>query len=106
VTQALDCALPSIPGIAAFLATLPHMPQPTTRRLPATRSVTPDGTPFGVWCAALPVWIALLALALRFAPDTSYLVSIPLPSASPSSAAPLTPTATPGARPTPGAEVP
>ena len=40
--------------------------------------VAPDGTPFGVWFAALPVWIALLGLALRFAPAASYLVSIPL----------------------------
>ncbi|BCS35879.1 aminopeptidase [Luteitalea sp. TBR-22] len=42
------------------------------------RSVAPDGTPFGVWFAALPVWVALLVLALRYAPAASYLVSIPL----------------------------
>jgi hypothetical protein len=38
----------------------------------------PDGTPVGVWFAALPVWIALLVLALLYAPAASYTVSLPL----------------------------
>ncbi len=41
-------------------------------------ALRPDGTPFGVWCAALPVWVLLLAAALLRAPAASYLVSIPL----------------------------
>lgn len=38
----------------------------------------PDGTPFGVWFAALPVWVALLIAALVYAPAASYLWSLPL----------------------------
>ena len=41
-------------------------------------ALKPDGTPFGVWFAALPAWVALLVLALRYAPAASYLVSVPL----------------------------
>ena len=37
----------------------------------------PDGTPFGVWFAALPVWVALLVGALLYAPAASYLISLP-----------------------------
>ncbi len=38
----------------------------------------PDGTPFGVWFAALPVWVVLLVVALLYAPAASYLLSMPL----------------------------
>lgn len=44
----------------------------------APASLRPDTTPLGVWFAALPVWIALLALALLRAPAASYLVFLPL----------------------------
>ncbi len=50
------------------------------RRLAAAlpSGLRPDGTPFGVWFAALPVWVALLVGALLYAPAASYLVSLPL----------------------------
>ncbi len=38
----------------------------------------PEGTPFGVWFAALPPWLLLTAAALVYAPAASYLVSVPL----------------------------
>jgi hypothetical protein len=38
----------------------------------------PDGTPFGVWFAALPIWVLILVLSLWYAPAASYLVSVPL----------------------------
>ena len=38
----------------------------------------PDGTPLGVWFAALPPWILLTVMALVYAPAASYLVSVPL----------------------------
>ena len=41
-------------------------------------ALRPDGTPFGVWYAALPVWILMLVAALLHAPAASYLVSMPL----------------------------
>jgi hypothetical protein len=44
----------------------------------APPALRPDGTPFGVWLAALPAWTALLIIALRYAPAASYLVSVPL----------------------------
>jgi hypothetical protein len=42
----------------------------------------PDGSPFGVWFAALPTWVALLVAALLYAPAASYLLSLPLLAAS------------------------
>ena len=44
----------------------------------APAALKPDGTPFGVWFVALPAWVALLVLALRYAPAASYLISVPL----------------------------
>lgn len=44
----------------------------------APPTLRPDATPFGVWFAALPAWIALLVLALLRAPAASYLVFLPL----------------------------
>ncbi len=44
----------------------------------APPTMRPDGTPFGVWYAALPAWIGLLGAALVYAPAASYLVSVPL----------------------------
>ncbi|AMY12813.1 Arginyl aminopeptidase [Luteitalea pratensis] len=44
----------------------------------APAAFKPDGTPFGVWFAALPAWVALLIFALRHAPGASYLMSIPM----------------------------
>lgn len=41
-------------------------------------ALRPDGTPFGVWFAAIPAWIALLIGSLLYAPAASYLVSLPL----------------------------
>ena len=50
------------------------------RRLAAAlpAALRPDGTPFGVWSAALPVWTLMLVGALLHAPSASYLLSIPL----------------------------
>lgn len=44
----------------------------------APQALRPDATPFGVWFAALPAWIALLVLALLRAPAAAYLVGLPL----------------------------
>ena len=50
------------------------------RRLAAAapRHLRPDGSPIGVWFAALPVWIALLVAALIYAPAASYLLFLPM----------------------------
>lgn len=50
------------------------------RRLAAALppGVRPEGSPFGVWFAALPPWVALLVAALLYAPAASYLLSLPL----------------------------
>jgi hypothetical protein len=50
------------------------------RRLAAAapRRLRPDGSPIGVWFAALPAWVALLVAALIYAPAASYLLFLPL----------------------------
>ncbi|HTV00453.1 MAG TPA: M20/M25/M40 family metallo-hydrolase [Luteitalea sp.] len=42
------------------------------------RHLRPDGSPLGVWFAALPVWVGLLVAALLYAPAASYLLFFPL----------------------------
>jgi len=64
----------------AFMTTMVVTVSWLVRRLAAAAppSMRPDGSPFGVWFAALPAWIFLLGATLVYAPAASYLVSLPL----------------------------
>jgi hypothetical protein len=50
------------------------------RRLAAAspRHLRPDGSPLGVWFAALPAWAGLLIGSLIYAPAAAYLLFVPL----------------------------